>query len=67
MWGLIEMEQNGCEWIIHNHDPDHSFNMVGYMNVPDSDWMTSDIHVPSSHLVKLVLSIMPVTGSTLST
>ena len=36
--GLIDMEQKGCESIIHDHDCDLWVTMVGWMDVPYSDW-----------------------------
>ena len=38
MGGLIDMERNGCELIIHDHDSDLWVTMVGWVDVPDSDW-----------------------------
>ena len=40
-WGvgaLIDMERKGFESIIHDHDCDLWVTMVGWMNVPYSDW-----------------------------
>ena len=34
----IDMEQIGCVSIIHGHDRDLWATMVGWMDVPDSDW-----------------------------
>ena len=38
MGGLIEMEQKGCESIIHDHDCDVWVTLVGWVDVPYSDW-----------------------------
>ena len=40
MGGLIDMERKGCESIIHDHDHHHELwvTMVGWMDVPYSDW-----------------------------
>ena len=38
MRGLIDMERKGCEWIIHDHDCDLWVTMVGWVDVPYSDW-----------------------------
>ena len=35
---LIDMERKGCEWIIHDHDCDLWVTMVGWKDVPYSDW-----------------------------
>ena len=35
---LIDTERKGCEWIIHDHDCDLWVTMVGWMDVPYSDW-----------------------------
>ena len=37
MW-LIYMEGKGCEAIIHDHDCDLWLTMVGWLDVPESDW-----------------------------
>ena len=37
MGGLIDMEGNWCEWIIHDHECDIWVNMKGWVDVPDSD------------------------------
>ena len=37
-WGLIDMEWKGCESIIHDHDCDLWVTMVGWVDVPYSDW-----------------------------
>ena len=37
-WGLIDMERKGCESLIHDHDCDIWVTMVGWVNVPYSDW-----------------------------
>ena len=36
--GLIDMERNGCESIVHDHDRDLWVAMVGWVDVPCSDW-----------------------------
>ena len=38
MGGLIDIERKGCESIIHDHDCDLWVTMVGWVDVPDSDW-----------------------------
>ena len=38
VWGLIGMEWKGCESIIHDHDCDQWVTMVGWVDVPYSDW-----------------------------
>ena len=35
---LIDMERKGCESIIHDHDCDLWVTMVGWWDVPYSDW-----------------------------
>ena len=35
---LIDMERKGCESIVHDHDWDLWVTMVGWMDVPYSDW-----------------------------
>ena len=35
---LIEMEQKGCELIIHDHDRNLWATMVGWVDVPYCDW-----------------------------
>ena len=40
MEGLIDMEWKGCESFIHDHDSDLLVNIVGWVDVPDSDWVT---------------------------
>ena len=37
MAGLIDMKRKGCELIIHDHDRDLWINVVGWVEVPDSD------------------------------
>ena len=37
-WGLIDMKWKGCESIIHDHDYDLWVTMVGWVDVPYSDW-----------------------------
>ena len=38
-WGrLIDMERKGCELIIHDHDCDLWVALVGWVDVPYSDW-----------------------------
>ena len=36
--GLIDMERKGCELIIHDHDCDLWVALVGWVDVPYSDW-----------------------------
>ena len=36
--GLIDMERKGCELIIYDHDCDLWVALVGWMDVPYSDW-----------------------------
>ena len=36
--GLIDMERKGCEVIIHDHERDLWVTMVGWEDVPYSDW-----------------------------
>ena len=36
--GLINMERKGCEWIIHDHDHNLWVTMVGWVDVPNSEW-----------------------------
>ena len=48
---MIEMERNGCELIIHDHDCDLRITMAGWVDVPHSDWVTSDVGVLSAYLV----------------
>ena len=36
--GLIDIEWNGCESIIHDHDCDLRVTMVGWVDVPFSEW-----------------------------
>ena len=38
MRGLIDVEQNGCEVINYDHDCDLWVTIVGWVDVPDSDW-----------------------------
>ena len=54
MEGLIDMERKGCESIIH--DCDLWVTMVGWVDVPDNDWVTSDVGMPLTYLVCLSLS-----------
>ena len=35
---LIDMERKGCKWTIHYHDCDLWITMVGWVDVPYSDW-----------------------------
>ena len=35
---LIDMERKGCESIIHDHDCDLWVTMVGWVDLPYSDW-----------------------------
>ena len=38
-WGcVIDMDRKGCESIIHDHDCDLWVTMVGWVDVPYSDW-----------------------------
>ena len=46
MGALIDMERKGCESIIHDHDCDLWVTMVGWVDVPYSDfrrWRAVDI------------------------
>ena len=36
--GLIDMERKGCELIIHDHGRDFWVTLVGWVDVPYSDW-----------------------------
>ena len=36
--GLIDMDRKGCELIIHDHDRDLWVTLVGWVDVPYSDW-----------------------------
>ena len=38
MEALFDMERKGCESIIHDHDCDLWVTMVGWVDVPYSDW-----------------------------
>ena len=38
MGALIATERKGCELIIHDHDCDLWVTMVGWVDVPYSDW-----------------------------
>ena len=38
MEGLIDMEQKGFELIFIDHDRNLWVTMVGWVDVPDSDW-----------------------------
>ena len=38
MGGLIDVKRKGYELIIHDHDCDLWVTMVGWVDVPDSDW-----------------------------
>ena len=41
IWGmgrLTDMERKGCGLIIHDRDSDLLVTMVGWVDVPDSDW-----------------------------
>ena len=51
MGGLIDTEQKGYESIIHDHDRDLCITMVGWVDVPDSDWVTLDVGVLFTYLV----------------
>ena len=51
MGGLIGMKQKGCESIIHDNDVDLLVTKVRCWDLLDSDWVTSDVGVLSSHLV----------------
>ena len=35
---LFDMERKGCESIIHDHDCDLWVTMMGWVDVPYSDW-----------------------------
>ena len=48
---LIDMERKGCESISHDHDYDQWVTMVGWVDIPYSDWGTLDVGVPSTYLV----------------
>ena len=46
------MERKGCESSIHDHTIDFCVTMVGWLDVPNSDWgVTSDVGVPSTYLI----------------
>ena len=51
MGGLIDLVQKGCESIIHDHNCDLWVTIVGGVDVPDSERVTSDVAVPSTYLV----------------
>ena len=38
IWELIDMEGKGCESIFRDHECDLWVTMVGWVDVPDSDW-----------------------------
>ena len=38
MGRLTDMERKGCELIIHDRDSALLVTMVGWVDVPDSDW-----------------------------
>ena len=51
------MERNlrkGCESSIHDHDIDFGVTMVGWLDIPDSDRVTSEVGMPSTYLVDFV-------------
>ena len=56
MGELIDMVWNlkRCESIIHDHDCDLRVTMVGLMDLQDSDGMTKNIGMMSTHLVDSV-------------
>ena len=47
----IDMERKRCQWIIHEHGIDLCVAMVGWVDASDSDRMTSNVGVSSTHLV----------------
>ena len=51
MGGLIDLVQKVCESIIHDHDCDLWVTILGRVDVPDSERVTSDVAVPSTYLV----------------
>ena len=53
MGGTIDIEQKGWESVIHDHDHDLFVNMVRCKDLPDSDRVTSDVDVTSTHLAEL--------------
>ena len=54
--GLIDMERKECESVIHDHDHDLWVIMVGCV-YGIVTWMTSDIVVPSTHLVNALFQL----------
>ena len=55
--GQFTWEQKGCELIIHDHDLDLCVTIVAWVDVPDSDRVTSDVGGLSTHLVFLAVFI----------
>ena len=55
MGGLTDMERRGCESITHDHGSDLWVTMEGWVDVPDSDWVTSDVGVLSTYLILCML------------
>ena len=67
IWGmgrLIDIEQNGCESIIHDHDRYLWVTMVGWVDVTG---VTSNVSMPSTYLVMHPFSVKPETFTELST
>ena len=46
----IDMGRNGWEWSIHYYYVDHCVIMVGWVDVPVTDRVTSDVGAPSTYL-----------------
>ena len=51
MGGPTDIEQKGCESVIHDHDCDLLVIKIRYKDLPDSDRVTSDVGVSSIRLV----------------
>ena len=51
MGALIDMEQKGCDLIIHDHDHDLWVTMLGGWLYQTVTGVTSDVGVPSTYLV----------------
>ena len=47
------MERKGYELIIYYHDHDLWVTMVGWVDVLDSERVTSDVGMPSTYLIKI--------------
>ena len=49
----VGIEQRGWNYVIHDHDCDcgHLMTKVRCKDLPDSDRVTSDVGMPSTHLV----------------